>query len=196
MIMDTSSPRPLYFETPRLILRSYQPGDGAMYYRVGHKNRQHLFPFESGNALLGLRDESHAEEVIVDLVNDWQAGNAYFIGAFDKTSREFVAQIYVGHANRDVGEYDLGYIVDYDHESHGYVTEAARAVLGWVFDHLKANRVRLECSDDNPRSARVAERCGFVLEGHTRQDQRGPDGSLSGRLFYGLLRSEFKTEHG
>jgi RimJ/RimL family protein N-acetyltransferase len=189
-----SQPIPVRIETPRLTLRCYQPGDGAMYYRVGLKNRQHLIPFESGNALLSLNDEIQSEEVIADLINDWQTGNCYFLGAFDKINADFVAQVYVGHANRDVKEFDLGYIVDCDHEGHGYVTEAVKAVLGWIFDHLEANRVRIECSDANLRSARVAERCGFTLEGHTRQDQHAPDGSLCGRLFYGLLCSEYHND--
>ena len=34
--------------------------------------------------------------------------------------------------------------------------------------------------DTNARSARVAERCGFRLEGRVREDHRQPDGSLTG----------------
>ena len=59
------------------------------------------------------------------------------------------------------------------------------------FEHLKAHRVRLECDDSNVRSHRVAERCGMVKEGHIRENKKNPDGTLSGTLHYGLLRSEF-----
>ena len=59
------------------------------------------------------------------------------------------------------------------------------------FEHLKAHRVRLECDEANVRSHRVAERCGMVKEGHIRENKKNPDGTLSGTLHYGLLRSEF-----
>ncbi len=62
---------------------------------------------------------------------------------------------------------------------------------GGSFEHLKAHRVRLERDDSNVRSYRVAERCGMVKEGHIRENKKNPDGTLSGTLHYGLLRSEF-----
>jgi len=73
-----------------------------------------------------------------------------------------------------------------------YVTEAVKGALGFVFGPLGAHRVRLECDDTNLRSLRVAERCGFVREGHLRQNHRHADGSVSvsGTLHFGLLRAE------
>jgi aminoglycoside 6'-N-acetyltransferase len=38
----------------------------------------------------------------------------------------------------------------------------------------------------------VAERAGFVREGHLRQNKLNADGSVSGTLLYGLLRSEYE----
>jgi aminoglycoside 6'-N-acetyltransferase len=37
----------------------------------------------------------------------------------------------------------------------------------------------------------VAERCGFTQEGHLRETKRNTDGTISGTLYYGLLRREF-----
>jgi RimJ/RimL family protein N-acetyltransferase len=44
----------------------------------------------------------------------------------------------------------------------------------------------------NVRSRRVAERCGFVLEGHIRENKLNPDGTFSGSLYHGLLKSEWE----
>lgn len=54
--------------------------------------------------------------------------------------------------------------------------------------------MRLERDDTNVRSQRVAERCGFVKEGHIRENKRNADGMLSGTLHYGLLKSEFEAQ--
>jgi RimJ/RimL family protein N-acetyltransferase len=39
----------------------------------------------------------------------------------------------------------------------------------------------------------VAERCGLVRERHFRENKRNPDGTMSGTLVYGLLKSEFEA---
>ena len=59
-------------------------------------------------------------------------------------------------------------------EGRDFVTEAVWATLTFIFQHLKAHRVYLHCSDVdvNERSWQVAERCGFVREGHLRETHR------------------------
>jgi RimJ/RimL family protein N-acetyltransferase len=178
-------------ETERLFLRPYQSGDGVLYYQIGQRNKKHLEKFESGNILMQIESEEEGERAIQRLIASWDAGEAFSLGAFQKETGNFVAQIYIGLSNRRLPEYELGYIVDVDHEGKGYVTEAAGAALRFVFEGLGAHRVRLECDDTNLRSRKVAERCGFVQEGHIRENKRNIDGKISGTLQYGLLRSEF-----
>ena len=90
-------------------------------------------------------------------------------------------------------EFQVGYFADVDHEGQGYVTEAVKAALGFIFEHLKAHRVSLDCADTNARSRRVAERCGMVQEGHRRENKQNPDGTYRGDLHFGLLRQEFEA---
>ncbi len=185
---------PTHFETKRLVIRCYQPGDGPMYYAVGVRNRHHLQRYESGNIILAAETEQEAEALVQGLYADWMARNCFFMGAFSKATGEFVAQIYVGGVNWDLPEFALGYFVDKDHEGQGFVTEAVQATLRFIFEHLGAHRVRLETNEANTRSRRVAERCGFVQEGQLRHAaaHRNPDGTFSDDVLYGLLRSEYK----
>jgi ribosomal-protein-serine acetyltransferase len=185
---------PAMFESERLILRPYQAGDGAMYFAAGQKNRQHLQRYEADNAILSAKTEQEAEALVQELAADWAARKCFFLGAWDKRSGEFVAQVYIGVVNWDTPEFEVGYFVDRDHEGQGYVTEAVHAALGFVFDHLQAQRVSLRCNTTNLRSQRVAERCGFTREGLLRQNRRQPDGSFSDSLVYGLLCSEWNGE--
>ena len=176
-----------------MYLRCYKAGDGPWYYAISQKNRSHLTRYESGNVVMSIKSEKDAEVVVRQLAAEWTARNCFFMGAFDKATDEFVAQIYVGPANRDLPEFEIGYFVDRDHEGRGFVTEAVKAALRFTFEHLEAHRVRIECDDTNQRSYRVAERCGFVREGHFRENKRNPDGTMSGTLHFGLLKSEFEA---
>ncbi|MGI9382928.1 MAG: GNAT family N-acetyltransferase, partial [Methyloligellaceae bacterium] len=44
----------------------------------------------------------------------------------------------------------------------GYATEAARALLGFAFETLRAPHVDADHFLDNPASGRVLEKCGFI----------------------------------
>ena len=184
---------PTHLETDRLYLRCYQAGDGPWFYRMSQANRAHLTKYESKNTVMGIKTQEDAEVLVRDLANAWRARDCFFLGAFDRQTGAFVAQIYVGPVNWDLPEFMVGYFVDKDHEGQGYVTEAVKAALRFVFEHLNAHRVRLECDDTNVRSYQVAERCGFVREGHLRETHKHADGTFSGDLCYGMLRSEFES---
>jgi ribosomal-protein-serine acetyltransferase len=184
---------PTRFETERLIVRCYEAGDGPMYCAVGARNREHLQRYEAGNVILTAKTEEEAEILVRELYADWVARNCFFMGAFDKKTREFVAQIYVGVVNWDLPEFTIGYFADKEHEGQGFVTEAVRAALRFIFDPLRTHRVRLETNETNTRSRRVAERCGFVQEGQLRESHRDPGGTFSGDVLYGLLRSEYES---
>jgi len=128
-------------ETERLFLRPYQSGDGVLYYQIGQRNKKHLEKFESGNILMQIESEEEGERAIQRLIASWDTGEAFFLGAFQKETGNFVAQIYIGLSNRRLPEYELGYIVDVDHEGKGYVTEAAGAALH--FEPGTTSRVEL-----------------------------------------------------
>ena len=182
---------PNRLETDRLYLRSYQPGDGAWYYTMSQKNRAHLAQFEADNVAMTIKTKEDAEIVVRDLAADWVARNCFFMGAFNKNTNEFVAQIYIGVVNWNLPEFEIGYFVDKDHEGQGLMTEAVKAALKFIFGYLGAHRVRLECDETNERSIHVAERCGMTREGHFRENKKRADGTFSGTLRFGILQSEF-----
>ena len=190
--MDKAPPgMPERIETERLYLRGYRAGDGPMYYAASMRNRDHLAEFESGNVLMQLEDEEHAERVVKELAADWDARRRFFIGIFEKATGEWAGQVCVGPTNWELPEFFIGYVADVNHEGKGYVSEAVIGVLGMLFRDMGAHRVRSDCSESNTRSWRLLERCGFRREGHLRENRRNADGSFHGDFLYGLLRREY-----
>ena len=181
---------PILF-TDRLVIRSYTLGDESWYYDMSQRNRAHLERYEPENPAMAIKTEEDAKKMISNFVEDWQKGHHHFMGVFLKERERFVGQIYIGLVNRDINEFGIGYFSDVEHEGKGYVTEALNAVIKVLFEQLNAHRLRIETDDTNIRSIGVAERCGFVREGHIRENKKNPDGTYSGTLYFGLLRKEF-----
>jgi RimJ/RimL family protein N-acetyltransferase len=69
---------------------------------------------------------------------------------------------------REAQTVELGYIVAGPARGRGVATEALRLLTEWAFSSLGAIRIELMISIDNPASRRVAERCGYELEGVLR----------------------------
>lgn len=178
--------------TNRLIIRPYRVDDATWYYRMSLKNKEHLTRYEAENPVMSIQTEAEAVKVIKDFVSLWDEQRYRFMGVFLKETNEFVAQIYLGKTNAELPEFLIGYFADIDQTGNGYVSEAVTAVVRDLFAKAGAHRVQIETDDTNTRSIRVAQRCGFVKEGHLRENKMNPDGTISGTLYFGLLKSEFR----
>ena len=64
---------------------------------------------------------------------------------------------------------ELGYWIGKPYWSHGYCTEAARAVVAYGFEVLKLNRIHARHFKRNVPSGRVLEKIGMHYEGCFRQ---------------------------
>ena len=191
-----NSTLPSVIETSRLTLRSYREGDESWYFEMSKRNHGHLERYEPDNPVMEIKTEEDAKKLIEDLVEAWNKRTHFFMGVFIKETKQFVAQIYIGSVNQNVPEFGIGYFTDVEHEGKGYVTEAVNAVVKSLFENVDAHRIRIETDDTNIRSISVAERCGFVKEGHIRENKKNPDGTRSGTIFFGLLKNEFlKKNH-
>ncbi len=74
--------------------------------------------------------------------------------------------------------------------SKGYGTDMMRLCLQYAFMELGLARVSLALHEYNPRALRSYEKCGFRLEGRTRQDVRR-EGKRHDSLWMGILREEW-----
>jgi RimJ/RimL family protein N-acetyltransferase len=191
---NTTLVLPECLETEHLVLRPYRVTDARAYFDVCLRNKQHLVPHEAENPVLGVETLEDAERLVRQFAELWAERQTFFLGAWEKATGGFVAQIYVGPVNWELPEFEIGYFVDVIHEGKGYVTEAVKVALEFCFTHLGAHRLRINCNELNTRSWKLAERCGFVREGHLRQTHNNTflaDGTPSGDYVYGLLRSEY-----
>ena len=62
----------------------------------------------------------------------------------------------------------LGYWLGRAHHGHGYMTEAARALVGHYFSTRDADHLTSGYFENNLASARVLEKLGFISNGHER----------------------------
>jgi ribosomal-protein-alanine N-acetyltransferase len=91
--------------------------------------------------------------------------------------------------------YELSYqLYDAQHAGRGYTSEAVRLLVDYLFAAKKVNRLSLVIVPANAPSRRIAEKCGFQLEGTARGAffNRGRNVDV---LIYSLLRDDPRPWH-
>ena len=63
----------------------------------------------------------------------------------------------------------LGYYSSAKHQGLGYMTEALELVVQFAFEQLGLHRIEANIQPDNRASRNLVQRCGFVLEGESKE---------------------------
>jgi RimJ/RimL family protein N-acetyltransferase len=112
-------------------------------------------------------------------------GTREAFAALDDDGR-FVGLALAVDIDREGREVELGYITAPAARGRGIASEMLDSLTRWAFDELGALRVTLIIDVENRASSRVAERCGYVLEGVMRssylKDDVRVDAGLWSRL--------------
>jgi RimJ/RimL family protein N-acetyltransferase len=117
---------------------------------------------------------SHAEDFVAKAASWWAEGSELTWGI--RAAGDWVGMIGLNGASRG-GAGEIGFWLAAAARGHGYVTEAARAVVDFGFsDEVALARIEWRAIVGNVASARTARRLGFRYEGLLRQglaDVRG-----------------------
>jgi hypothetical protein len=185
----TSSPLlidlPPSLHTARLQLRPPQAGDGAALCEAVSESLPAL------RAFLGMLPWVAAEPSVASSEAWCRQAQANFIARtdlpflmFERASGQLLGAVGLHRPVWATPRFEVGYWCRSSRAGGGHVSEAVAALVALAFGTLHAARVELVTDAANIASRRVAERCGFTLEGMRRHDHRAPDGSLRDVCMY------------
>jgi ribosomal-protein-alanine N-acetyltransferase len=173
-----------------LWLRPYQEADAEAFYLLVRENEDRLAPAFPGRIRL-TRSLEACRKLLVQFKSEWQLGQVYAFGIWDKAGNRLIGDISLKNFDRSVPKAEIGYYLDQQAEGKGYGTQMLRALLAFAFEELSLNKVFLRSATDNHRSFALAERCGFRREGLMQQDFRDHTQTLLDIYYYGLTRRDW-----
>ncbi len=180
---------PDQFATERLLIRAPRVGDGKMLYEAVMESLEHLKPWMpwAHNEVALENEEGIARRMHADFL----ARQDLPLFLLKKDSGEFVGGSGLHRFDWDVPRFEIGYWVRASFAGKGYISEAVAGIANFAFEKLFAERVEIKMDESNIRSWRVAERCGFKLEGVLRNEARTVDGDLRDTRVYSMIRGEW-----
>ena len=180
---------PYRIETPRLVIRCWEPRDATALKEAIDKSLEHLRPWMPW----ALKEPQTLEEKI-DLLRSFRGkfdlGQDHIYGVFDRGETKVVGGSGL-HSRVGPDAAEIGYWIAVDEIGQGYCTELVAALTKAGFEYAKLDRVEIRCEVANTRSARIPERLGFSLEATLRRRVEGSDGEKKDALVWTMHASEY-----
>ena len=180
---------PESFETERLTIRALRFGDGAEVNAAIAETFADLHEWmDWARTMPSVGD---TEEVV-------RRSHAKFVAREDfglrinlKGTETLVGMSGLHVRDWRIPAFEIGYWCRKSFEGKGYITEAVKGITRFGFELMKAERIIIRCDEQNVRSAAVARRAGFTLEGILRNEDHTADGSrLRNTMLFSRIRGD------
>ena len=182
--MNCANPKTI-LQTERLILRPLKESDDAAIFEYS-KN-----PNVGPNA--GWKPHESIEETREIMKTVFLDKEGVFGIVLRETGKLFGSIGLVSDAKRENDKARmLGYAIGEEYWGHGYITEAAHALIEFGFNELKLDLISAYCFPFNARSKRVLEKLGLKYEGRLAQSDVRFDGIILDNECFALLAKDYK----
>ena len=173
-------------QTPRLTLDRFTPADAQAMYEGWARDPQ---------VTRFLTWPPHpSAELTAQLLESWCARYAqadYYNWAIRREGC-LIGNISVVALDERSQRAALGYCLSAAYWNQGCMTEAAQAVIDFLFQEVNVHRVEIAHAVKNPASGAVARKCGLTLEGVRREYFKAADGEYLDIAAYAILRQSWE----
>jgi RimJ/RimL family protein N-acetyltransferase len=180
---------PNSFTSERLTIRCPLPGDGPALYEAVMESLDELrlwLPWAMGEQTLK-KTEANVRRGHTRFLNREDLWMLLFL----KNSSVCIGGSGLHRIDWEVPKFEIGYWLRTSYTGQGYMTEAVARITEFAFDTLGAKRVEIHCDARNERSAAVARRLQFPLEGRLRNESRHhSSGNLRDELIFAKIAAD------
>lgn len=171
----------------RIALRRFTPPDLDCFVR--YRSDPEVARYQGWDAPY---PRSAGERMIAELAGEHPdtAGKWFQYAMVLRLTNEFIGDCASGTDAGDPRMAEIGFTLRPEYRGHGYATEGARTLLGYLFESRGKHRVTASCDPRNAASARVLERLGMRREGHLRESTWAK-GEWTDDLLYAMLDREW-----
>lgn len=180
-------------ESTRIILRLPCLDDVPGIIRYYTENKVHLAPFEPLK-FSGFYTQGYWYEQVKEALHEFSSDRSLRLFLFQKENESVV----IGSINfrnfvRGVLQScTLGYSLAEASQGEGYMTEALKVAIAYVFTELNMHRIMASYIPHNQRSGRLLKRLEFVVEGYAR-DYLMIDGQWQDHIVTSLINQNWKS---
>ena len=128
-------------------------------------------------------DLKKARKIFIEQLSDWERQEPFYKNKIENIqaqndSQKYTWSIFLKETNKVIGQItcqpknnepenirDVGWFIDPNYQGRGYATEAAVAVLDFMFNEVGITDIKTSAAEINPGSWKIMEKLGFKFVG-------------------------------
>ena len=190
--MPLAHPGPAYrIQTPRLVIRCYQPADATLMMEAIQENLEHLRPW-----MLWAANEPEKLQDKIDRLRkmrgNFDLGEDFVYGIFNPEEKQLIGGTGL-HTRVGPEAREIGYWIHKDFINQGLATESSAALVRVAFEIDQVQRVEIHCAPDNIRSAAIPRKLGFSHEATLRNRTPLGEGKMRDSMIWSLFAEDYPS---
>ena len=169
-------------ETQRLVLREWRKGDAGDLFDI----------MKNPSVRIGGWKPHSNINTSIRVLNEYIESNDRWAVEL-KDSKKIIGCVRIS-PDKNRGKYNaksINYVLAEDYWGNGYMAEAVKRVIKYVFEELNIDLLSAFHYPDNIRLKRVLEKCGFEYEMTIEQGCKRYDGEVFDAVCYSVLKSDY-----
>ncbi len=168
-----------------MLLRSYEVGDAQELFDLVNESRRHLHPWLDW--VVNTTKPEHSLQFIQQSQHKTYEQEALDLAIVH--NNKIIGGIGVHHWEQDTKRAQIGYWISAAYEGKGLMNKSLSGFVNFLFDKIALNKIEIHFVRANERSAKIAARLGFKIEGIIRQSTMR-NGMPEDVVVAGLLKNE------
>lgn len=168
-------------------LRLLTMEDLQVYFEMISRNRERLLQYFAGT-VSKTNNFDDTKEFLIDMENRMKERSYFPYVLVDIDTGALIGFYDLKNIEWTVPKTEIGYFIDFQYAGKGIGAKALKVFCDHCFSEHGFEKLFIRTHESNLPARRIAEKCGFEIEGTIRKDYRTSSGELVDVLYYGLIR--------
>ena len=160
--------------------------DQQEFFNLIDRNRTRLEAFFSGT-VSKTRTLEDTKEYIIEIIKKIEQRTYLPFLVINTQTNSLVGFVDIKNIDWNIPKGELGCFIDKEYSNKGVSTKALTIFTEFCFENYGFKKLFLRTHESNHSAKKLAESCGFQIEGIIRRDYKTTTGELVDLLYYGKL---------
>jgi len=168
-------------------LRLLRMEDLQVYFEMISRNRERLLQYFAGT-VSKTNNFDDTKQFLIDMGNRIKERSYFPYVLVDVDTGALIGFYDLKNIEWSVPKTEIGYFIDVQYAGKGIGSKALEVFCNHCFSEYGFEKLFLRTHESNLPARRIAEKCGFEIEGTIRKDYKTSSGELVDVLYYGLIQ--------
>ena len=168
-------------------LRLLTMEDLGAYFEMMSRNRERLLKYFAGT-ISKTKNLDDTKEFIIDMEKRMKERSYFPYVLVDTKTGSLIGFYDLKNIEWTVPKTEIGYFIDMHYAGKGIGGKALKLFCDHCFSEFGFEKLFIRTHESNLSARKIAEKCGFEIEGTLRKDYRTSSGELVDVLYYGLIQ--------